>query len=135
MVVDTSVVLHILSEEPGWEESVRYLLRQPYRLFSVASLVEAQAVMAGRTSADAATVLDRLLLGLKLNLISLDVGQAQFARAAYPHYGKGQGHRAQLNYGGVIAYALAKQRGEKLTFVGDDFHNTDLEVVRLPVGT
>lgn len=133
MVVDTSVMLHIFFEEPGWEESVRYLLRQPYRLFSVASLVEAQAVIAGRTHTDAATVLDRLLLDLRLDLVPLDVEQAQLARAAYLRYGKGQGHRAQLNYGDVMAYALAKQRGERLAFVGDDFHHTDLEVVRLPV--
>lgn len=131
MVVDTSVGLHIFFEEPGWEESVRYLLRQPYRLFSVASLIEAQVVIAGRTSTDAATVLDRLLLDLKLELVSLDLEQAQLARAAYLRYGKG--HRAGLNYGDVMAYALAKQRGAVLGFVGDDFNHTDLTVVRLPV--
>lgn len=132
MILDTSVLLHIFFEEPGWEETAIYLLRQPSRLLSVASLIEAQAVVAGRTSTDAAAVLDRLLLNLKLELVPLDAEQAQLARAAYLRYGKGQGHRAGLNYGDVMAYALAKQRNEVLGFVGDDFNHTDLAVVRFP---
>lgn len=132
MVLDTSTLLHVFLEEPGWEETVVYLLRQPTRLLSVASLIEAQAVVAGRTSTDAAAVLDRLLLSLKLELVPLDVEQAQLARTAYLRYGKGQGHRAGLNYGDVMAYALAKQRDDVLGFVGDDFNHTDLAVVRFP---
>lgn len=134
MVLDTSVLLHIFFEEPSWEETVVYLLRQPARLFSVASLVEAQAVVVGRTNADAAAVLDELLHTLGLTLVPLDLEQAQLARAAYLRYGKGQGHRAGLNYGDVMAYALAKQCGEMLAFVGDDFNHTDLAVVRSPRG-
>lgn len=133
MVVDTSVVLHIFFEEPGWETSTAYLLRQDVRLFSVASLIEAQAVIAGRTSADAYTLLDQLLAELRLERVPLNTEQGKLAREAYLHYGKGRGHQAQLNYGDVMAYALAKERGEVLVFVGDDFNHTDLEVVRLPI--
>lgn len=132
MAFDTSVLLHIFLEESGWEETTVYLLRQPVRLLSVASIVEAQAVVAGRTSTDAAAVLDRLLLNLKLELVPLDIEQAHLARAAYLRYGKGQGHRAGLNYGDVMAYALAKQRGDVLGFVGDDFNHTDLAVMQFP---
>ena len=98
MVLDTSVLLHIFLEEPGWEETVLYLLRQPVRLLSVASLIEAQAVVAGRTSTDAAAVLDRLLLSLKLELVPLDIEQAQLARAAYTALRQGAGPpgRSQL---------------------------------------
>lgn len=132
MVLDTSVLLHIFFEEPGWEESSLYLLRQPERLLSVASLIEAQAVMAGRTEGDAFLLLERLRLDLKVDLVPVDLEQAQLARRAYLRYGKGQGHRAQLNYGDVIVYALAKQRKEPLAFLGDDFNHTDLIVVKLP---
>jgi ribonuclease VapC len=132
MVVDTSVILHVFFEEPGWEESVAYLLRQANRLLSVASVIEAQAVIAGRTSGDAFDVLDRLLLDLRVEVVPLSIEQAKLARKAYLRYGKGQGHKAQLNYGDVMAYALAKDRGEVLAFVGADFNHTDLSVVRLP---
>jgi ribonuclease VapC len=35
-------------------------------------------------------------------------------------------HRASLNYGDGFAYALARQRGCPLLFVGDDFARTDI---------
>ncbi|MDQ3458159.1 MAG: type II toxin-antitoxin system VapC family toxin [Deinococcota bacterium] len=139
MVVDTSVILHVFFEEPGWETSVAYLLRQEVRLLSAASLVEVQAVIAGRTSVDAFEILDRLLLELKVEIVPLSTEQANIARMAYLRYGKGRGHRAQLNYGDVMTYALAKDRskdrGEVLAFVGDDFNHTDLEAVRLPISS
>ena len=131
MVVDTSVLLQVFFGEPGWETSVAQLLRQETRLLSAASLVEAQAVIAGRTSANPFDILDQLLLDLNLEVVALSVGQAELARAAYLRYGKGQGHPAQLNYGDVMTYALAKDRAEVLAFVGEDFNLTDLEVLKL----
>lgn len=133
MVVDTSVLLHILFEEPGWETSAAFLLRQDVRFLSVASLIEAQAVIAGRTSVDAFMLLEQLQQELRLEPMPLTLKQGKIARRAYLRYGKGQGHRAQLNYGDVMTYALAKDLGEVLAFVGDDFNHTDLAVVALPI--
>lgn len=133
MVVDTSVLLHVFFEEPGWETSVAYLLHQEVRLLSVASLIETQAVIAGRTSRDAFKVLDRLLLDLKLEVVPLSIEQATVARQAYLRYGKGQRQQAQLNYGDVMTYALAKDLGAVLAFVGNDFNHTDLDVVKFPI--
>ena len=131
MVIDTSAILHILFEEPGWQQSVARLLTQETRVLSAASLVEAQAVIAGRTLGEPRELLDRLLLELHVELAPFTVGQAHLARQAYLEFGKGQGHEAQLNYGDVMAYALAKDREEPLAFVGGDFEHTDLETVRL----
>ena len=132
MVLDTSVLLHVLFEEPSWEASAAYLLRQNTRLLSVASLIEAQAVVAGRVDADAFDLIDLLCSTLRVELVPLSVEQAKLARRAYLRYGKGQQSKARLNYGDVMAYALAKERSEVLAFVGDDFSHTDLDVVRLP---
>ena len=135
MVVDTSVVLQVFLEEKGWEETVVFLLQQEARLFSAASLVEAQAVVAGRTTVTAEEsrgLLDDLLTFLKLELVPLSVEQGQLAREAYLKFGKGQGRGAGLNFGDVLVYGLAKDRGEVLAFVGDDFSRTDLKVVKLP---
>lgn len=133
MVVDTSVLLHIFFEETGWETSVAYLMRQETRLLSAASLIEAQAVIAGRTKADPIELLDVLVRDLDLEIAALTATQAEIARRAYRRFGKGQGHPARLNYGDVMSYALAADRGERLAFVGDDVHHTDANVVRLPV--
>ncbi|MEX2535884.1 MAG: type II toxin-antitoxin system VapC family toxin [Trueperaceae bacterium] len=133
MVVDTSVVLHVAFAEPGWEGSVAFLLSQQSRLVAAPSVVEAQAVLAGRTRVGSFEVLQELVGDLMLEVVPFTVRQAGLAQAAYLTYGKGQGHRAQLNYGDVLSYALAKDRREKLVFVGDDFNHTDLDSVRLPL--
>ena len=52
--------------------------------------------------------------------------QADIGRAAYPDFGKGSGHPAQLNFGDCFAYALAKATGEPLLFKGTDFGHTDI---------
>jgi ribonuclease VapC len=52
--------------------------------------------------------------------------QAQIARQAYRDYGKGSGHRAQLNFGDCFSYALARVKREPLLFKGDDFVHTDV---------
>ena len=52
--------------------------------------------------------------------------QAQIARDAYRDFGKGSGHKAQLNFGDCFAYALATSAREPLLFKGNDFSETDI---------
>ena len=46
-------------------------------------------------------------------------------RDAARRYGKGAGHPAKLNFGDCLSYAVSKQRGVPLLFVGLDFIHTD----------
>ena len=52
--------------------------------------------------------------------------QAKIARQAYRDYGRGSGHRANLNFGDCFSYALARVKREPLLYKGDDFVHTDL---------
>jgi ribonuclease VapC len=45
---------------------------------------------------------------------------------AYLRFGKGTGHRAQLNFGDCFSYAFAKQAKVPLLYKGSDFTQTDL---------
>lgn len=54
------------------------------------------------------------------------VEQSRIARQAYRDYGKGSGHKAQLNFGDCFSYALARDKREPILFKGDDFGHTDL---------
>jgi ribonuclease VapC len=132
MVLDTSVLLHVAFREPGWEASLRWLSQQPSLCFSAVSLVESHAVITSRSQHDPKGVIDELLETLAVEVMPFDAAQAALAREAYSRYGKGRGHKAQLNFGDVITYALAASRQEVLAFTGDDFSHTGLEVVRLP---
>lgn len=52
--------------------------------------------------------------------------QTTIAHAAFLQYGKGNGHPAQLNFGDLFSYALAKVRRIPLLFKGNDFAATDI---------
>jgi ribonuclease VapC len=54
------------------------------------------------------------------------LAQARIVRDAYRDFGKGSGHKADLNLGDCFAYALAKSTGEALLFKGNDFSHTDI---------
>lgn len=132
MVIDTSVLLHVLVGEPGWENSVAFLGLQPQLVVSAASVVEAQAVLSHRTRHDASADLDALLRRLRIETLDFTAAQSKKARAAYLEFGRGSGHPAELNFGDVFSYALAKELQRPLAYVGDDFGRTDLPTLRLP---
>jgi ribonuclease VapC len=46
---------------------------------------------------------------------------------AYLRFGKGR-HKARLNFGDCLTYAVARLANEPLLFAGDDFPATDLEL-------
>jgi len=54
----------------------------------------------------------------------------RLAAQAFGRYGKDR-HPAGLNYGDCLTYATAKLAGEPLLSLGDDFAQTDLELVTL----
>ncbi|HEX2891440.1 type II toxin-antitoxin system VapC family toxin, partial [Vineibacter terrae] len=58
--------------------------------------------------------------------ITPEIGMA--AIAAHARYGKGRGHKAQLNLGDCFAYACAKHLRMPLLCVGNDFIHTDIKV-------
>jgi len=133
MILDSSVLLHIMLGEAGWEATLRWLSEQPRLRLSAVSLVETHAVVTGRSRQPLMYALDELLTLLEVEVVAFDAEQARIAQDAYTRYGKGQGHPAQLNFGDVMVYALCASEGEVLAFVGDDFNHTDLEAVRLPL--
>lgn len=86
------------------------------------------------TVAEAMIVADRKGFGERMRQIVGELGfeivpvtPAQSGRvaAAYAQWGKGV-HPARLNFGDCFAYALAKELGWPLLFVGDDFSRTDI---------
>lgn len=136
MVIDTSVVIHIILRESGWLKSLTVLKKQRSRRISVASMIEAQAVLSRDqviSGQEAIKRLDKFIIEADIEVVPLSIKQSRIAREAYLTFGKGQGHQAGLNYGDVMSYALAKTTGERLAFVGDDFQHTDLKVLRLPL--
>ena len=63
---------------------------------------------------------------LELGFVSIGDVELSLALDAYQTFGKGSGHRAQLNMGDCFAYACAKTNNARLLYKGDDFRHTDL---------
>ena len=68
----------------------------------------------------------RLIEGAGFEIVSVTFASARRAGEAYKKWGKGR-HPAALNFGDCFAYELAKERGCRLLYVGDDFSKTDIE--------
>lgn len=130
MVIDSSALVAILQAEAAGPALAKAIEDDSVRLVSAASLLETSIVIESRYREAGALKLDSLIRKTKLEVVAVSAEQAEIARDAWRRFGKGR-HRANLNFGDCFSYALAKDRGERLLFVGEDFSKTDLECVPL----
>jgi ribonuclease VapC len=128
MIVDTSVIVGILRNEPDVVAMEGALARSDIRRMSAVSFVEAAVVVDSNRNPVLSRRFDDLLRDLEMVIEPVSLNQARLAREAYRDFGKGR-HRAGLNFGDCFAYALAKDKGEALLFKGKDFRHTDVEAV------
>jgi ribonuclease VapC len=127
VIVDTSVIIAILRDEPDAEKLAEALDSAAVRRLSAASYVEAAVVTDGNRDPVLSRRLDALLHESLVDVEPVTVEQARIAREAYRDFGKGR-HRAGLNFGDCFVYALAKDKGEPLLCKGEDFNRTDLDI-------
>lgn len=125
MIVDTSALLAIALQEAEGDTFLDLIERDPVRLISVASMLEAGIVVESRSGSAAGEDLDELVARMGVEIEPVTVDQLRIARIAYRRYGRGN-HPAGLNFGDCFSYALAKAVGEPLLFKGSDFSKTDI---------
>jgi ribonuclease VapC len=126
IVVDTSAVIAILRDEPEAIAFTQAIIEADRCVMISISIMEASMVLAG-PNGDATTWrdLDDLIGSAGIEVVAQDLELANLARDAFLRFGKGR-HPAALNMGDCASYALAKSRGLKLLFKGNDFSHTDL---------
>ena len=126
MIEDSSALLAIiLGEDDGPRFAAAMVDARSVRM-SAANWPETAIVVDSRKSPAATARFEDLSVELKIKTVPVTVDMAYRARRAYQEFGRGR-HRARLNFGDCIAYALAKIEGEPLLFKGDDFAQTDIE--------
>lgn len=130
MVVDSSAIVAILQSEPETAALVRALQADRVRLIGAPTLTEATVVVHGRHGSEGVERLERLVAELDARVVPFDREHAEVASTAYALFGKGH-HHAALNLGDSFTYAVAKQAGQPILCIGDDFARTDIEVVPL----
>ena len=126
MIIDTSAVVAILLAESDATHFERAISRAWPRRMSAVALLETSMVVEARSGPSAEHDIDLFLQEAEIELAPVTPEHVEAARHAWRRFGKGN-HRAALNFGDCLAYALAKTTGEPLLFKGDDFAHTDVE--------
>ncbi len=126
MIVDTSALVAITFAEPGYQELVAKLAGAPSTGIGTPTLAETGVVLAARLGHDSRDLVIRLLDEFSIEEIPFGDRHWREAVDAYLRFGRGR-HKARLNFGDCLTYAVARLANEPLLFVGDDFPETDLE--------
>ena len=125
MIVDTSVIIALLRNEPDASAISEALENAAVCRISAVTYVEASVVTDSNRDPILSRRFDDLLKDVRMRIEPVTATQAELARQAYRDFGKGR-HKAGLNLGDCFAYALAKDMSEPLLFKGDDFCHTDV---------
>jgi ribonuclease VapC len=124
VIVDTSAIIAILTEEDDAAVYARAIAGADVRRLSAASYLECGIVLDSQRDPIISRGLDELLQEAEFVVEPVTERQARLARQAYADFGKGSGHPAGLNFGDCLSYALALDLREPLLWKGDDFGHT-----------
>jgi ribonuclease VapC len=126
MIVDSSALVAILKREPERQRFTQLLKDAAEVRISAATYFEVSIVIDSARDPITSRMLDDLMENSKISIEPFTADQARIARQAYRDFGRGSGHRANLNFGDCFAYALARVKREPLLYKGDDFVHTDV---------
>lgn len=127
MIVDTSALAAIALREAEAASFYDLIMLAPAPKLLAVSFVELVEVFARKTDvADPLEATWESLTELGVSVVPVSTEQAVLASQARNIYGKGR-HVADLNFGDVFVYALAKSLDEPLLFKGNDFIHTDVK--------
>ena len=127
MILDSSAVVAILLKEPDAAELLDILDRATSLAIGGPTLAETGIVLAARIKADSRGLLSRFLEEAGVEVIAFGAEHAREAVGAFRRFGKGR-HRAGLNFGDCMTYAIARLADQPLIATGEDFKKTDLKL-------
>ena len=124
IAVDSSVVVAIAAKEPEGNIFTEIIASEDC-VIGWPTVLECHMVLVGVPRGRGLAVLNKVLAAPQL--ITIAFGREEFAAAAaaFDNFGKGR-HRAKLNFGDCMAYAVAKTRNVPLLYKGTDFNLTDI---------
>jgi ribonuclease VapC len=125
IAVDTSALMAIVLNDPQADACVAALEAEDDLLISAGTVAEALIVATRRNVSEE---MERLIDKLGFEVVSVTSASARRVAQAYDRWGSGV-HPAALNFGDCFAYAVAKEHGCRLLYVGEDFSKTDVEKV------
>ena len=125
MILDTSAIVAVVFKEPGFETVVRKIAAADVVAIGSPSAAEAAIVLDARLGSIGRDILIRLLHEWTITIVPFGEDHWKQAAEAYVRFGRGH-HKAGLNCGDCLAYAVAKLSRQPLLCLGNDFAKTDL---------
>ncbi|RBP16860.1 ribonuclease VapC [Roseiarcus fermentans] len=124
-MVETSALVAIVLEEPGWEPLAE-LVVSAKAFTTCINVFEASLALVRELTASPKAA-HEIVLGMasRLNIAITDypAGAVAFAASARQEFGRG---RHGLNMGDCLSYGAARLSGARLLYVGEDFARTDV---------
>jgi ribonuclease VapC len=125
IALDTSAVVAIALHEPEEEPYSTHIVERG-ALIGAPTLLECHIVLSTRMPAFVEAFMRGFVERQAVHTSEFTVAMHATAVEAFNRYGKGRGHRAGLNFGDCMAYAVAKENDLPLLYKGDDFSHTDI---------
>jgi ribonuclease VapC len=125
MVLDSSAIVAIELQEPGFERLIDKIGDAKAVVIGIPTMFETAIVLSRRRGQDARPWLRGFLRSAKAEAVTFTDEHLDAAIDAFLRYGKGR-HRAALNFGDCMAYAVAAVAGLPLLYTGNDFAQTDI---------
>jgi ribonuclease VapC len=129
VIVDSSAVVAVVLAGPGHESLVDPISADGRAGIGGPTLAETGIVLSAKLGVAGQTLLVRFLEEADVDVVPFGEEHWLIAVEAFRRYGKGR-HPASLNFGDCLTYATARLASEPLLALGDDFAQTDLELVR-----
>jgi len=95
-------------------------------LISEVSVIELKMLLYSRRGPPAVVLVEDMLRLPMFDIVPPGPADLEAAFGAFVVFGRGSGHPAALNFGGLFSYALAKARELPLLFKGNVFTETDI---------
>jgi ribonuclease VapC len=127
VILDSSAVVAIFLKEPGFEALVDKLAAAASIGIGAPTATETAIVVGARLTMDGRTLVSQFLHEQDVVIVTFGEDHWRTAAEAYARFGRGR-HKASLNFGDCLTYAVAKLAGEPLLAVGRDFSHTDLDL-------
>jgi len=125
MVLDTSAIVAIVLQEPGFEQLVEKIAMARTVAVATPTLLECAMVLTSRLRLDARIVINGLARKMNAQVVPFTEEHFEAAFEAFQRFGRGR-HPAALNFGDCMSYAVAAVAGVPLLFTGNDFARTDI---------
>lgn len=118
----------MVEEEDGYEDLTDVLAAARSVGAGAPTLFETAIVLIARQGVDGRDSLLDFLEDNRITSIPFDARHWAIAAEAFLRFGKGR-HPARLNYGDCMTYATARLASHPLLCIGNDFAQTDLQLV------